>query len=282
MQNHNNHLDEMFGLEGQIAIVTGAARGLGRAIAEGLANVGVVVVLADILKDELEHVVRTIKDQNQMAVAVPTDLCKPEELADLVEQTTKEFGRIDILVNCAAVNIGTAGKEYSDQVWDLNFDVNVQAAFRLSKLVAKYMISQCSGSIINITSASAVLGLPNNPAYSASKGALHQLTRALACDWAKYNIRVNNICPGYFRSTMTTKSWSDPKAQKRRSDLCMLRRWGQPQELVGPVIFLASSASSYITGNDLFVDGGLAKTGLTEDSDTNSKKQESLRRGNSK
>ena len=264
MQTGNIDISKLFDLKGQVAIVTGSARGIGRAIAEGLAQVGVSVVLADILDDELEQVAISIKERNLEVAAVPTDLCKPEDLANLVKQTIKAFGKIDILVNCAGVSIGAACQEYPEKAWDLTFNVNLLAAFRLSKLAAKYMIAQKSGRIINLTSIGAVLGFPGNPAYQASKGALQQLTRAMACDWAKYNIRVNNICPGYFKAPMTEKSWSNPDVEAKRSALCMLNRWGNPEEMVGPVIFLASNASSYITGNDLFVDGGFSKTGLTE------------------
>ncbi|MFC1675549.1 SDR family NAD(P)-dependent oxidoreductase [Planctomycetota bacterium] len=262
MQNETIDLGRLFDLKGQVAIVTGSARGIGRAIAEGLAQAGVSVVLADILEDELKQTAKTIKGRNLTAIAIPTDLCKPEDLANLVEQTIKRFGRIDILVNCAGVSIGAACQDYPEDAWNITFDVNVFAAFRLSKLAAKYMIEQQSGRIINLTSIGAVLGFPNNPAYQASKGALLQLTRAMACDWAKYNIRVNNIIPGYFKAPMTEKSWSNPETKKQRAAMCLLNRWGNPGELVGPVIFLASSASSYITGNDLFVDGGFVKTGM--------------------
>jgi NAD(P)-dependent dehydrogenase (short-subunit alcohol dehydrogenase family) len=264
MRSKKSGLSKLFDLKGHVAIVTGSAHGIGRAIAEGLAQVGVSVVLADILDDELQQVATSIKDCNLVATAIPTDLCQPKDLANLVEQAIKEFGKIDILVNCAGVSIGAVCQEYPEDAWELTFNVNVLAAFRLSKLAAKYMIEQKSGRIINLTSIGAVLGFPGNPAYQASKGALLQLTRAMACDWAKYNIRVNNICPGYIKAPMTEKSWSNPDIAKQRASLCMLNRWGDPEELVGPVIFLASNASSYITGNDLFVDGGFAKTGLTE------------------
>ena len=264
MKSKNRQFYKLFDLRGQVAIVTGSAHGIGRAIAEGLAQAGVSVVLADILEDELKQVAKSIKAHDQYAIAVPTDLCKQEDLYNLVDQTVKEFARIDILVNCAGVGISAVCEEYPEETWNLTFNVNVLAPFLLSKLVAKHMISQKSGRIINITSIGAVLGFPNNPAYQASKGALQQLTRSMACDWAKYNIRVNNICPGYLKAPMTEKSWSNPKIEEERAALCMLRRWGQPEEIVGPVIFLASEASSYITGNDLFVDGGFVKTGLTE------------------
>lgn len=210
----NTDTSTLFDLSGQVAIVTGAARGNGRAIAEGLASVGVCVGMADILAEDLESACRAICDNGHQALAVTTDLCQPADLEALVECTIGAYGRVDILVNCAGIG--------------------------------------------------AAQGFPGNPAYQASKGALQQLTRAMACDWAQYNIRVNNLCPGYCRTEMTRKSWSDPEIAAQRARRCFLNRWAEPTELVGPVIFLASRASSYVSGNDLFVDGGFAKTGITE------------------
>ena len=253
----------LFDLRGQVAIVTGAARGNGRAIAEGLASVGVCVVLVDILEQELREVEELIKERGQKAVAVPGDLCCPAELENLVEQTIKEFGRVDILVNCAGVTIDGCSEDYTEETWKSIHNINVMAPFRLSKLVAKHMIRQKSGNIINITSICAAFGFPNNPAYQASKGALRQLTRAMANDWAKHNIRVNNLSPGYFKTEMTKKSRSNPEKAKERAKRWMLKRWAEPEELVGPVIFLASQASSFMTGSDLNIDGGFSATGIT-------------------
>lgn len=264
MQNASPSPYSLFNLEGQVAIVTGSARGIGLVIAQGLARAGVSVVLADILEDELKQAAKSINEQGHKAIAVPTDLCKLEDLANLDEQTIKEFGRLDILVNCAGINMEASTEECSEENWKLNFDVNVNAAFRLGKLAAKHMIKQRSGRIINIASIMGVLAGPRNPAYNASKGALMQLTRSMACDWAKYNIRVNNIVPSYFKTSMTEKSRSDPQKYEQRASMCFLRRWGDPEEIVGPVIFLASEASSFISGNDLFVDGGLVKTGISD------------------
>lgn len=254
----------LFDLRGSVAIITGAARGNGRAIAEGLAAVGVAVVLADILADELDETARAIGNGNKTVLAVRTDLCRISELKRLVDRTIKAFGRIDILVNCAAIAGRGRSEVFDDKLWHKVFEVNATAAFRLSKLAAAHMIRQKSGAIINITSVAAELGFPADPAYPASKAALRQLTRCLATDWARYNIRVNNLCPGYFPSNMTRKSWSNPSMRAVRSDRCMLRRWGDAKELVGPVIFLASAASSFMTGNDLHFDGGLARTGFCD------------------
>jgi 2-deoxy-D-gluconate 3-dehydrogenase len=181
-----------------------------------------------------------------------------------VAQTLEAFGRIDILVNCAGITRPSPSETYPDEDWAKTLEVNLTAIFRLCKLAAQDMIPRRSGVIVNFASIGAVLGFPNNPAYQASKGGLLQLTRALATDWAKYNIRVNTICPGYTRTAMTEKSYSDEKTKAARASRNMLNRWANPEEMVGPVIFLASDAASYVTGSELFVDGGWCNSGLTE------------------
>jgi NAD(P)-dependent dehydrogenase (short-subunit alcohol dehydrogenase family) len=254
---------ELFDLKGKAAIVTGAARGIGRAIAQGLASAGVFVVMADVL-DALRETEQVIVGRGHKCTAVKVDLGNQEGRVALVQRALGSAGHIDILVNCAGVTTGAASQDYPQKEWERTLNVNLTSIFQLSQLVAKDMISRRSGVIINIASIGAVQGFPNNPAYLASKGGLLQLSRALATDWAKYNIRVNNICPGYIHTPMTGKSFSNPTTHAARAARTMLNRWGEPEELIGPVIFLASEAASYITGNDLFVDGGWAKCGLTE------------------
>jgi NAD(P)-dependent dehydrogenase (short-subunit alcohol dehydrogenase family) len=254
----------LFDLQGKVAIVTGAARGNGRAITEGLVRAGVDVALADILKEELAASAQAMLGGGGKVLAVETDVSRPDDLRRLVERTAEAFGRIDILVNCAGITGQGRSEDYDDQRWLHIFDVNTNAAFRLGKLVVPHMIKQKGGAIINITSVAASLGFPGDPAYLASKGALRQLTRALATDWARYNIRVNSICPGYFRTALTEKSWNDPAKRAVRANRSMLRRWGDSSELVGPVIFLASAASSFMTGQELAIDGGLTGTGMAD------------------
>lgn len=264
MTDHNAKASELFDLSGKTAIVTGAAQGIGRAVAEGLASVGVSVVLADILEDGLRESEGVITERYQKCAPVVVDLSQPEERIALVKRAVDAFGQVDILVNCAGVTRSASSEDYSAEDWNLTLEVNLTAMFHLCQLTAQDMIPRRSGVIINISSIGGALGFPNNPAYQASKGGVRQLTRALATDWAKYNIRVNNICPGYMKTDMTIKGYNDPQVRAARSSRNMLNRWGEPEEILGPVIFLASEASSYVTGNDLFVDGGWARSGLTE------------------
>jgi NAD(P)-dependent dehydrogenase (short-subunit alcohol dehydrogenase family) len=254
----------LFDLDGRTAIVTGAARGIGRAVAEGLASVGVSVALTDVLQDGLADAEQAIAARGLRCVAVRTDICREKERVALVERTVAAFGRVDILVNVAGVTRPHPSEVYPAEDWDFTLAVNLSAMFHLCKLAAQDMIPRRSGAIINVSSIGGALGFPNNPAYQASKSGVLGLTRALATDWAKYGIRVNALCPGYTHTDMTDGSFRDPRTNAARATRTMLNRWGQPEEMVGPVIFLASDAASYVTGQELFVDGGWVTAGLTE------------------
>ena len=255
---------QLFDLHDRTAIVTGAARGIGRAIAEGLASVGVAVAMADILETELRAAAEALTQRGLRCAPVRTDVCRAEDRQNLIECALRSYGRIDILVNCAGITRSAPSESYPDADWERTLAVNLTSVFQLCKLVAQDMIPRRSGVIINVASIGAALGFPNNPAYQASKGGLLQLTRALATDWAKYGIRVNNLCPGYTHTDMTAQSYANPVTNAARASRNILNRWAEPWEYVGPVIFLASQASSYVTGNDLYVDGGWISAGLTE------------------
>ncbi|MCD4729423.1 MAG: SDR family oxidoreductase [Bacteroidales bacterium] len=248
----------IFSVENKVVIVTGASRGNGRAIADGFRVHGAFVYYFDILK---ESELSTTLEDRRNARYVAGDIRNPSDIDDLVSATMEERDRIDVLVNNAGISLSSnAGCD--EDIWDKTFAVNLKGAFLLSNKVAEAMKKQQSGSIINITSLGAELGFPDNPSYVASKGGLKQLTKAMAFDLCKYNIRVNNICPGYFKTNMTQKSYNDPQLKKARDSRMLIRRWGEPSDLVGPCIFLASDASAYITGTDLVVDGGWIAKGL--------------------
>jgi len=254
----------LFDLTGRSAIVTGAARGIGRAVAAGLASAGVSVALADVLEPGLTEAEKAIAARGLRCIAVKTDICREEERAALFGRAIAEFGRVDILVNVAGITRPHPSEEYPAEDWDRTLAVNLTAMFHLCQLVAHDMIPRRSGAIINVSSIGGALGFPNNPAYQASKSGVLGLTRALATDWAKYNIRVNALCPGYTHTDMTDASFRNPRTNAARASRTMLNRWGQSDEMVGPVIFLASDAASYVTGETLFVDGGWLNAGLTE------------------
>ncbi len=248
----------IFSVKDKVVIVTGAARGNGRAIAEGFLEYGAIVYFFDILED-VESIVELVKTSK--AHSVVGDLRNKTDIVRLVSTVVKEKGCIDVLVNNAGVSF-PSNDCYNEDVWNRTFEINLKGAFLLSSRVSEVMKGKNKGSIINITSLGAELGFPDNPSYVASKGGLKQLGKAMAVDFAQYNIRVNNVCPGYFKTDMTQKSYNDSHLKESRNNRIMLGRWGNPRDLVGPCIFLASEAATYITGIDLFVDGGWIAKGL--------------------
>jgi len=249
----------IFSVENKVVIVTGAASGNGRAIAEGFLEHGAIVYFCDLLKD-VESIVELAK--NSRAHSIVGDLRSKSDINRLVSAAVKENGCIDVLINNAGVSFPSDDCYNNEDIWDMTFEVNLKGPFLLSSKVSEVMKVQRKGSIINITSLGAALGFPGNPSYVASKGGLRQLTKAMAVDLAQYNVRVNNVCPGYFITDMTRKSYNDPHLREARNKRIMLDRWGNPRDLIGPCIFLASEAAVYITGTDLYVDGGWMAKGL--------------------
>ena len=257
----SDYLQRLFSLEGRTAIVTGAARGNGRGIAGALARAGASVLLVDVLAAELTEAEDALRGEGLTVKAHAGDLTREGEPAAVVNAAVEAFGRLDVLVNNAGVTFGHELLGYPDELWKKTHDVNLKAPFDLARAAVPAMKTQGSGSIINITSLNAELAFPGNPAYVAFKGALKQLTKALALDLGPV-IRVNAIGPGYFRTDMTRKSWEDDTMRQERSARTILGRWGVPGDLAGAVIFLASDASAYVTGIDLYVDGGWLAKGL--------------------
>lgn len=257
-----NYLNNLFSLKGKIAIVTGGARGNGKTISKALLNAGANVVMVDKLEKELNETINLFRSNELNAFKYVCDLTKKSAPAELVNFVIKKLDKIDILVNNAGVTHPNSIFDYNDKDWEETYEINLKAPFRLSREVAKHMKERISGVIINITSLNAELAFPNNPAYVSFKGALKQLTKSLALDLGEFGIRVNNIGPGYFKTNMTKKSWEDELKRKKITEKTVLGRWGEPDDLAGVVIFLASDASSYITGQDIYIDGGWLIKGL--------------------
>ncbi|HOG81773.1 MAG TPA: 3-oxoacyl-ACP reductase family protein [Smithellaceae bacterium] len=249
-------MGNVFNFSGKTAIVTGAGRGIGRVIAMGLAESGANVVLCSRTKTEIDAVAEEIYAKGGKALSVVTDLTVHEQLENLVNATVKEFGRIDILVNNAARSFLRGLLDLREDGWDKCFNTNVKAVWLLSRLVARRMIEQKEGKIINITTVGAEKAESGMAAYGCSKAALKHLTRCMAREWAPFGINVNAVAPGFTRTDFSKPIWSSPDVEKLICQAIPKGRIAEPEDVVGAVLFLASGAANYITGDTLYVDGG--------------------------
>ncbi len=245
-----------FKLDGRVAIVTGASRGLGRAIAEGLAEAGADIALVATDAKLLRTAAAGIEALGRRALAFSCDVTDEPALDALVARTVKEFGRIDILVNAAGAQERHPAEEFPSEAFDRVLDVNLRSVWLLSQKVGRVMIAQRSGKIIHVASVQSELSGRNIAPYTVSKGGIRQLTKALASEWSRYGIHVNAIGPGYFRTDMTEALWQDESRRAQTLSRIPLGRWGEPAELKGLAVFLASRASDYMTGQIVYVDGG--------------------------
>jgi 2-deoxy-D-gluconate 3-dehydrogenase len=245
-----------FKLDGKVAIVTGASRGLGRAIAEGLAEAGADVVLVATNAELLRDVAAGIGKLGRRTLVFPADLTDVAKLDELVSKTVETFGRIDILVNAAGTTARYPAEDFPAEEFDRVIAVNLRSVFLLTQRVGRVMIAQKSGKIIHIASMQSEVAGKNIVPYSASKGGIRQMTKALAQEWSRYGIHVNAIGPGYFRTDMTEPLHRDRKRCREILSRIPLGRWGRPDELKGIAVYLASSASDYVQGQIVYVDGG--------------------------
>jgi NAD(P)-dependent dehydrogenase (short-subunit alcohol dehydrogenase family) len=243
-------------LTGKVALVTGGGRGLGRGMALALAEAGANVVVASRTLSALEKTAEEIRRRGSRSLALPTDVSKIDQTNRMIKDTLDEFGRIDILVNNAGTVIRKSSLEITEADWDKVVNTILRASFFCAQAAAKVMIIQKKGKIINIGSLTSVRSLPRIIPYVVSRGGILQLTKGLAVEWAPYNINVNAIGPGYFETQQTAPLFADKEWVKRTVARIPLGRTGIPRDLAGVVVFLASEASDYITGQMIFVDGG--------------------------
>ena len=250
-------IDELFDLTGRVAIVTGGSRGLGREMAEGLAEAGARLVLCARRPDWLTPTVAELRASGHEVESTLCDVADPAQVHEVVELARQRFGRVDILVNNAGISWGAAPEDMPLAEWRRVLEANLTGAFLFSQAVSQSMLSQASGSIINIASVAGIEALVNGPhyaGYAASKAGLLGLTRELAASWGRRGIRVNAIAPGFFHSRLADAviPLAEPAIQARNP----IPRIGRPGELKGVCVFLASDASSYVTGQTIVVDGG--------------------------
>ena len=249
-----------FNFAGKVAIVTGGGRGIGRAIALGLAKAGTSVVVASRTAEQVNAVAEEIRAAGGDALPMVTDLTDGSQLEQLAAETIKKYGRIDILVNNAARSFLRSLMDLREDGWDKVFDTNVKAVWLLSRAVARQMMEQKSGRIINITTVGAEKAELGMAAYGCSKAALKMLTRCMAREWAAFGIQVNAVGPGLTRTDFSKPIWSNPDIEKHVTSLLPMGRIGEPEEVVPAVLFLASDEASYMTGHTIYVDGGALTT----------------------
>lgn len=254
----NGHVTRnLFDLTGRVALVTGAASGLGEAIARGLAVFGADVVAVDIDAVGLERVAAEIRATGGRALPVECDVSGADQVARMVERAVEAFRRIDILVNNAGIGRRAPAEEMTEAQWDDVLAVNLKGAFLCSQAAGRVMIRQGGGRIINIASIAAQVGVKTgNVNYAAAKGGMVAMTRTLAIEWARHNVLVNAIAPTHFRTPLLAASLQDPEKHAYFLRSIPLGRLGEPHEIVGSVVFLASEAATMVTGITLNVDGG--------------------------
>jgi NAD(P)-dependent dehydrogenase (short-subunit alcohol dehydrogenase family) len=247
----------MFQLTGKTAIVTGASRGIGEAIAKGFAEAGADAVLVSRNMAALEEVAKEIEKIGRKALPISADIGNLKEVKGIVERTLKVFPRIDILVNNAGISpVLKKAEEMDLKEWEEIVRVNLTGTFLCCQAIGKVMIKQGGGKIINMISVGAVVAFPRQIGYCATKGGILQLTKVLAVEWARHNIQVNAIGPAYLETELTKKMRESKIISQDLLQRTPIGRFGKPEEIVGAALYLASGASSYITGQTVFVDGG--------------------------
>jgi 3-oxoacyl-[acyl-carrier protein] reductase len=247
-------------LDGKVAIVTGASRGIGKGICLTFAHEGATIIAADINPKGKEEVIEEVKSLGGRGLFIKTDIAKSSEVSNMAMQVFEEFGRIDILVNNAGIIFPAPLSELSEESWDRVFATNLKGGFLCCREVGKFMMRQKQGNIINVTSMAGHSPFSLGGAYSSSKAGFIMFTKQLAMEWAKYGIRVNAISPGLIRTPMNEHLYEDKVLCEKRINLVPLRRIGTPEDISRVALFLASEDSSYMTGQILIVDGGFLET----------------------
>ena len=254
--------DTFFDLHGQVAIVTGTSRGLGQYLARALAKAGADLVLTSRRSESLAEFEAEIRDMGRRTLALPLDVRDHASIQSMVKEAESAFGQIHILVNNAGCNVRKPALDVTWDDWNLVLDTNLRGSFFVAQAVARGMISHSYGRIISIGSVTSVFGFAGLAPYGASRGGIRQLTMSLADDWGPHGVTVNCLAPGWFRTEQNKVLYEDPEWVAYLTDRIPMKRPGQPHDLDGAVVFLASEESRYVTGQTLLVDGGIS-TGAT-------------------
>jgi NAD(P)-dependent dehydrogenase (short-subunit alcohol dehydrogenase family) len=247
---------ELFDLAGKVALVTGGTRGLGEVSAMALGKAGADVAVCGRNKEDLDRVSRAIQGLGRKGAGFFLDVTSKASVQSGVERILNEFGKVDILVNNAGVNYRVPVLEYPEDKWDLIMNTNLKGYFLVAQAVVPQMIDRGYGKVINMSSIMGAVALPTLLAYASSKGGVDQMTKVMALEWAKKGVRVNAIGPTYFETELVAQLRNDPERFNFINERTPMGRWGYPPELEGIVIFLASPASDFITGQTIYIDGG--------------------------
>lgn len=250
--------DNLFSVSNQIVLVSGGSRGIGRALAAAFAERGAQVVITGREEKTLAQTAREISTGEKPVGHVVCDVSDVSQIPPLVKSVVERHGRIDTLLNVAGVNKRKKVETFTPDEYDFILDINLRGLFFLSQEVGKQMIAQKSGAIINIDSLNTNSPLKGVLPYAMSKAGVSMLTRGMAAEWGQHGVRVNGLAPGFILTDMTNKLWSDPRMQAWNKSVCPLQRLGNVEDLVGTAIYLASKASAFMTGQTLYVDGGMS------------------------
>jgi len=248
--------DDLFSVKDQIVLISGASRGIGQAIAKGFADRGATVVITGRVAQTVEETARHICPPGGRVLAKVCDVADAKAGQRVVDEVVAEFGRIDTLVNCAGVNKRMRVEQYTEEVYDYITNINIRGAFFMSLAAGRHMIRAGRGSQINIDSINSQRPLNRVAVYAMAKAAMSQMTRCLAMEWGPHGVRVNAIGPGFTLTDLARPLWKDQNLDAWRNENTPLRRMGLPEDMLGAVLFLASEASSFVTGQVLYVDGG--------------------------
>jgi gluconate 5-dehydrogenase len=250
-------MTNLFDLTGRTALVTGSAQGLGYSMACGLGEAGAIVILNDVVADRLEASVARMRAEGLDAHGALFDVTDKAQVEDAIDRIEAHIGPLEILVNNAGVQFRAPLEDFPEEAWDRLMDVNVKGVFLVAQAAAGRMIPRGRGKIINVSSVNGELARPSIAPYTATKGAVNNLTKGMATDWARHGIQVNAIGPGYFITEITRPLAEDPAFDAWIRARTPAARWGNPPELVGAAVFLASDASSFVNGQVIYVDGGM-------------------------